>query len=214
MKLKIYGSRGSMALFDRKNIKYGGNSACFVLDIDGYMVVLDCGSGLVKFYEDAKDRFNSGFKCDILLSHLHIDHIIGFSAFPPLYAADSQIRVFTRSRSEQPLISQILGIYKPPYWPVDISQITKMEAIEISSEEPFALSENISVTPLFVKRHNQTAVYRIDADKSVVYLLDYEIQKNMDRHQQLVDFCKNVDLIIFDFKGRLSAKIRLGPFHI
>ena len=89
MKLKIYGSRGSVAFFGRSSVEYGGNTVCSVLDIDGHIVVLDCGSGLMQFYYDMKDQFKDGFKFDVLLSHLHLDHIIGFSTFPPLFSTTS-----------------------------------------------------------------------------------------------------------------------------
>ena len=187
-----------MAYSGKTHTQYGGNSSCTALDIDGHIVVMDCGSGLLSFYEEYKDRFLSGFKIDILLSHLHLDHIIGFSMFPPVFSPDSDIRIFTRSRNDLPLVSQIFGVFKPPYWPVDIAEITKVKISEIPDEKPFLLADNITVTPFFSELHNKTTVFRIDADKSVVYMLDYEIQENMEKHDRLVDFCKSSDLIIFD----------------
>ena len=198
MKVKIYGSRGSMAYSDKMHTEYGGNSSCTALEINGHTVILDCGSGLFKFYEDNKDRFIPGFKIDILLSHLHLDHIIGFSMFPPVLSPDSDIRIFTRSRNDTPLASQIFGAFKAPNWPISIADLTKAEAVEIIGEYPFDLTSGITVTPFFTELHNQASVFRIDADKSVVYLLDYEIQENMDKHDRLISFCKNADLIILD----------------
>jgi len=198
MKLKIYGSRGSMAYFDRAHTEYGGNSSCSVLDVDGHIIVLDCGTGLLKFYDDFKERFPSGFKFDILLSHLHYDHIIGFSCFPPVFSPDSDIRLFTRSRGELPLISQVFGAFRPPYWPISIADMISVKAVEITDEEPFSLSGKITVTPFFTELHDKTTAFRIDADKSVVYLMDYETAANKDKHGRLIELCKNADLIIFD----------------
>lgn len=187
-----------MAFFDRTHMLYGGNSSCTVLEIDGHTVILDCGSGLLGFYEENKDRFIPGFKIDILLSHLHLDHIIGFSMFPPVLSPDSDIRIFTRSRNDSPLVSQIFKPFKPPNWPVSIADVTKANIIEIIDEKPFKLDTGITVTPFFTELHNQASVFRIDAEKSVVYLLDYEIQENMDKHDNLISFCRNSDLIILD----------------
>ena len=187
-----------MAFYDRTHTQYGGNSSCTALDIDGHIVILDCGSGLLSFFEEYKDRFVSGYKLDILLSHLHLDHIIGFSMFPPVLSPDSDIRIFTRSRNDFPLISQVFEPFKPPNWPVNIADTTKAKVIEIIDEEPFALADGITVTPFFTELHNKTSVFRIDAEKSVVYLLDYEIRENMDKHEKLIGFCRNSDLIILD----------------
>jgi len=199
MKIKIYGARGSMAFSGRVHTQYGGNSSCTALDIDGHTVLLDCGTGLLQFYEDNIARFDTGCELDILLTHLHLDHIIGFSMFPPLFSEKNNIRIFARSRSDAPLISQMFGVYKPPYWPVDIANITKAQAVEIVGEEPFELKPGITVTPLFIELHDKTSVFRIDvAGKSVVYLLDYEVKENMDKYEKLVSFCENADLVIFD----------------
>ena len=198
MKLKIYGSRGSAGFSSKTHSEYGGNSVCTALDIDGHIIVLDCGTGLMQFYEDRKNRFKSGFKFDILLSHLHIDHIIGFSAFEPILSPDSDIRIFTKSRNDKPLVSQVFGIFQPPYWPINIAGITRAEMIEIVGEDPIILGDGVIATPFFIKHHNDTVVFRIDADKSIVYLLDYEVNENLDKHDRLIDLCKNTDLVIFD----------------
>lgn len=198
MKLKIYGSRGSMAFFSKSHTEYGGNSVCAALDIDGHIVLLDGGTGLMQFYYDMKNRFASGFRFDMLLSHLHLDHIIGFSMFSPILSPDSDIRIFTKSRNELPLVSQVFGVFRPPYWPVDIAKKTYAKVNGIFCEKPFILNNNIKVTPFFTEHHNDTVAYRIDAEKSVIYLMDYEIQENADKYDKLIGFCKNADLIIFD----------------
>ena len=199
MKLKIYGSRGSIAFFGRENVQYGGNTVCSVLDIDGHFVVLDCGSGLMQFYYDMKDKFPSGFKFDCLLSHLHLDHIIGFSTFPPIYDPNSQIRIFTRSRGEGSLISQVFGIFRKPYWPVNIAESECAEIIEIKCEDSFMLSGVIKVTSFWSEHHNETVGFRIESGgKVMVYLLDYEIGADMDKYSKLTEFCKNADMVVFD----------------
>ena len=187
-----------MPFFGRSSIEYGGNTVCTVLDIDGHIVVLDCGTGIMQFYYDMKDRFKDGFKFDILLSHLHLDHIIGFSTFSPLFSPESDIRIFTRSRNDLPLASQVFGAFQPPYWPIEIAEMTTAKVHEIIGEESFNLNDNIEVRTFWSEHHNETLGYRIDADKSVVYLLDYEINANSDKYEKLVEFCKNADLVILD----------------
>lgn len=198
MKVKIYGSRGSAGFSSKTHIAYGGNSVCTAIDIDGHIVVIDCGTGLMQFYADWKDHFKSAFKFDILLSHLHIDHIVGISTFPPLLAPDSDIRIFTNSRSEEPLASQVFGIFRPPYWPIVIGERTKAKMVEVKENEPFSLGDGITVTPFFIKKHDDAVLFRIDADKSIVYLLDYEVQEHPDKYDRVVELCRDADLVIFD----------------
>ena len=198
MKLKIYGSRGSIAFFGRSSTEYGGNTVCTMLDIDGHIIIIDCGTALMQFYYDMKDKYSTGFKFDILLSHLHLDHIIGFSTFSPILSDNSDIRIYTKSRNEHPLKSQVFGVFRPPYWPIEIAKLTSAKTVEIIGEAPFMLSEKIKVTPFLSEHHNETVSFRIDADKTLVYLLDYEINNNSDKYDKLISFCKDADLVIFD----------------
>lgn len=207
MKLKIYGSRGSVAFFGRKNIEYGGNTVCTVIEVNGHTVVLDCGTALMQYYYDKKAEYGDSFKFDILLSHLHLDHIIGLSTFSPLMSDNSDIRIFTKSRSDLPLSEQVFGIYKPPYWPIDMAEYSKAAMVEIKEEKTFTLHDGIKVTPFWSMHHDDTVAFRIDATengseksskKSIVYLLDYEIRNASGRYDALLDFCRNADIVILD----------------
>lgn len=193
--------------FDSSDMEYRGNTACSVLDIDGHKIVLDCGTGLMQFYYDIKDEknFKPGLKLDVLLSRLHLAHLIGFSSFSPILSPDSDIRIFTKSRNDAPLVSQVFGIFRPPYWPMEIAGITRAKVTGIIGGEPFMLNESIKITPFLWDScvENETVSYRIDlinqtkTVKSVVYLPEYEINKNSKNYKRLINFCRNADLVLF-----------------
>src|SRR5947209_530065 len=47
MKIKFWGARGSTPTPERRNARYGGNSACIEVRLaNGTIIILDCGSGL------------------------------------------------------------------------------------------------------------------------------------------------------------------------
>ena len=208
MKLKAYGSRGSMAFSHRQGLKTGGNTSCFGLDVNGHTVVFDCGSGIMQFHEDmqkkrkedaAAGRADHGLTFDILLSHLHLDHIIGLSLFDFLFDADNTIRVYTRSRANTPLVDQVLGIFKPPYWPVDYRSLNRAAFVEIIGGETIQLADGVEVKIFDSMHDNATSGFRVFGEgKSVVYLLDYEIGSDEEQFESLAAFCKDADAVVFD----------------
>jgi len=198
MKLTIYGSRGTMPFSGKNTSRRGGNTSCTALDIDGHFIVFDCGSGLLQFYRENMDLFSNDYNLDIFLSHLHLDHIIGLSMFPPILSKEGNIQIFTRSRDDRPLAEQVFGIFRPPYWPVEFSKATKVKTIEITGEDTIDLSSSITVTPFFTELHNKTSVFKVNAEKTLVYLLDYEIKENYSRNDELIRFCTGADLVIID----------------
>lgn len=197
LKIKFYGSRGSIPFFSRTNIKYGGNTSCVRIDTCGHIIILDCGSGLLQLGTDMKNEGDTPERIDILISHLHLDHIIGLATFTPIFDRRSNSRIFTKSRDERPLAEQVFGAFKPPYWPIDLSKHNYAEMIEINGADSFMLNENIKVTPMLSRHPDDTTAFRIEAEnRSLVYLLDYEIGETPESN--LVKFCRSADLIIFD----------------
>ena len=200
MKLKIYGCRGSIPCHSKGDGHFGGNTSCIRLSVGDYSVVLDAGSGLVNCCRDVLDF---GEKLagpqDILLSHLHIDHIIGLCAFAPAFDKKEGIRVFTVSRGETSLASQVFGIFKPPYWPVSLEEATNAQCIPIQVGIPFAAGP-LTITPFCASHPDKTTSFHItNGEKSLVYLLDNEVA-TMDEatYQNLVDYCKGADMVVFD----------------
>jgi len=195
VKIRIYGSRASFPFFNRGSIAYGGNTSCIRVDTEDKIVILDAGTGLGQFSVDMKDE--SRISCDILISHLHYDHILGLLNFAQILNPNNDIRIFTKSRGDEPLAKQVFGAFKPPYWPIDFAEIYKARLVEVFNDVSFMLSPKIKVTPFKAEHPNDTSSYRIDADKSLVYLVDYEINENV-RYEELLRFCENADMVILD----------------
>ena len=93
MIITFYGVRGSAPTPGPTTIKYGGNTSCVHLALDnGQDVILDAGTGMHKL---GKVLFNKTAPINIILSHVHWDHIQGYPFFEPIFQADRQIDVFT-----------------------------------------------------------------------------------------------------------------------
>jgi ribonuclease BN (tRNA processing enzyme) len=160
----------------------------------GHTVLLDCGSGLVQFGMEMGDITSF----DILLGHLHIDHINGLSSFPPLLRPGFDIRLFTKSRGCLPLKEQVLGVYRPPYWPIPLAKLARIDCVPIEMDVPFELKPGIRVLPFDSYHPDDTIGFRVEADKTLVYLLDCEVPKDPEKYKSLVEYAKGADCVIFD----------------
>ena len=198
MKLRIFGSRGS-AVFSR-NTSYGGNTTCMVLESKDNMIVLDAGSGLMGVDMDLRERYpgypNSlPFEATVLISHLHLDHVIGLPWFAPFFSPKVKSKIYTYDRGGGALRDQIFGSFVPPYWPVSMAAISSVECLPIDG--PFE-TNGFTVTPFVANHPDKTASFHItDGKKTLVYLLDNEMQPGYDR-TEIIERCRNADLVVFD----------------
>ena len=204
MKLKVYGCRGSVPVSRSLRSRYGGNTSSMLLESGGEYLILDAGSGILRMEHDYKDINEDShaklpFKPSILLSHLHLDHIIGLAAYSPLFDHTTETKIYTISRDTRPLKSQIFGAFVPPYWPVSMTDDAFVECIEIFTNTPFNIGP-FTITPFHAQHLDKTVSFHItDGEKSVVYLLDSELDLMTDKHyHELVNYCTDADLVVFD----------------
>ncbi len=70
LRITFYGVRGSTPCCSEANHRYGGNTACVVLDVPGEdPIVFDLGTGL-RFW-GADQPFDGSFRASALVTHLH-----------------------------------------------------------------------------------------------------------------------------------------------
>ena len=98
--VKFWGTRGSVATPGPTTLRCGGNTACVEVRAGKRLIILDAGTGIrelgLKLEEEDATRI------DILVSHGHMDHLMGFPFFNPAYHAGTQINMYlTRAASER-----------------------------------------------------------------------------------------------------------------
>src|SRR6266498_3310761 len=110
MHIRFWGTRGSIPTPGPNTVRYGGNTACVeVRDSTGALLVLDAGTGL---RELGIALMNGGgrrpFDVDLLISHLHWDHIQGIPFFRPAYDPHTTLRLY--GPEQQRPLRELLGL--------------------------------------------------------------------------------------------------------
>ena len=199
MKVCVYGSRGSIP-FSTHVSKFGGNTSCMTIESAGEELVIDAGSGLFAYSEKLRIK-NKGRHGEppvhILLSHLHIDHIIGFGTFAPAWKG-RKIKVYTLNRDARPLMEQVFGIFKPPYWPSSMLKLNNIEVIEIFPNVPFNIGVFTVIPFSAIHPDDTVSFYMTDGKKRMVHMLDSEPESDNIDCVIGRDYLVNSDLVVYD----------------
>jgi phosphoribosyl 1,2-cyclic phosphodiesterase len=141
------------------------------LESGDWLIFLDAGSGIqnLKFEDHLDNR-----RVDILLTHLHIDHIQGLGFFKPLFNASTEVHIWGPSSNSKNLRSRLGRYFSPPLFPVYFRNLTcKLFIHEIGCSEfeigPFTIQSDYVIHP------GPTVGFRIqESDKVFTYIPDHE----------------------------------------
>ncbi|HKJ36040.1 MAG TPA: MBL fold metallo-hydrolase [Solirubrobacterales bacterium] len=172
MRLKVWGARGSVPAPGPEMNRYGGNTSCVeVTTASGETLIIDAGTGIRTL----------GFalppdmpKINILLTHLHLDHIQGLMFFPPCFRAESTICIWGPTSLEASLEARIARYISAPLSPVEVRELP----CDVSFVDAPASEWEIggaTVRAEAVTHRGPTLGFRItDGDTTVCYLSDHE----------------------------------------
>ena len=193
----VLGTRGSFPAADRDYLEYGGNTSCFLVDLGGETLILDAGSGLASL--GAGVPLPGGRKSvHILLSHLHLDHIMGLFSFPLFHDPAAKICLYGGGYGDMRLRSLLGAVLGPPYWPLGLDDFQAHILVrELTPEVQLSLGDSVAISTLRGNHPENSLIYRLEwGGKTLVYALDCEMDQNM--HTALTNFAQNADLLIWD----------------
>ena len=121
MKLKVWGARGSVPAPGPEMNRYGGNTSCVELELsDGSTLIIDAGTGIRSLGVGIAQRLP---KINILLTHLHLDHIQGLMFFAPCFRSETEITIWGPSSPEASLEERISRYISAPLSPVEVREL-------------------------------------------------------------------------------------------
>jgi phosphoribosyl 1,2-cyclic phosphodiesterase len=197
--IKFWGVRGSIPSPGAATVRYGGNTACVSLHLDGgRTLILDAGTGIRTLGQvlaaDDGDIF-------VLLSHPHWDHIQGFPFFQPLYQAGRNIYVFPTPRG-QTLLCTVLEQMDGAHFPVHADALPSNTQCITRDVMPFLRHHGFGIAEIATNHPGGSSGYRIEArGRSVVYLTDNELAPpyaETTSFEAFVQFCRYADVLIHD----------------
>ena len=175
MRVRFWGTRGSIATPGRDTNHFGGNTSCVELTTaSGDVLILDCGTGARQLGSELMARSKHAIHSNILLGHTHWDHIQGFPFFTPAFVKGNSASIYGPEGSSRSLHDVLAGQMEFTYFPIALNQLPAAISYHDLTEGIHTIG-SARVATQFLNHPAMTVGYRIEADGVVVvYLVDHE----------------------------------------
>ena len=106
-KVVILGIRGSVPVSGEAYLRYGGATTCVFLRFADQIIVLDCGTGMMELPKvlQKDDR-----QITVLLSHPHVDHLLGLPMCPVVFDPEKRIDMYGALRNGMDVRQQVCAL--------------------------------------------------------------------------------------------------------
>lgn len=183
IELHVLGCRGSMSVSGQAFTKYGGATSSYLYMTEKEAIIIDAGTGILNL-PDLGDRCIS-----ILISHSHIDHILGLPMFlGPV--GRKELSIFGAVHEGLTIRQQLDTYLRHPLWPVGFDAFPcKVTFVDVKENAtPFQIGD-VTVTAVPSNHPGGSTIFKLEwQGTSVVYASDFE-------HEELPDDRKDSGLI-------------------
>jgi phosphoribosyl 1,2-cyclic phosphodiesterase len=240
MQVRLWGTRGSLASPGPDTVRYGGNTSCVqVTGSQGTTLILDAGTGVRRA---GLALGSAPRRIDILLTHLHMDHIQGLGFFAPLRRPGWQVHIWGPGSTTLDLRARLSRYMSPPTFPVQLREMASDLELHGVAGDDFEIGE-FRISTMLICHPNPTVGFRIaSADGVLTYMPDHEPALGSRQFPTKAEWtsgyalAEGADLLIHDAQyddekyaqrvgyghssiaqallfGRLAQVARLVPFH-
>ena len=203
-RLTVLGARGSMATGGADFHEFGGSTSCYMVQAGKETIFLDAGSGLLS----APSAFPA--PPVILLSHLHLDHLIGLGMFPVLSRKGERASLYVPFCKDGQEAAVLLDrVFSPPFWPLKLCELEA--TLQICSLPEHLQIGEVRVEAIPGRHPDGCMVIKLCCrGRSLVYATDYEHEQSHD--EVLASFAKDTDLLLYDAQFSSEAYPRKKGF--
>lgn len=170
MEVQLWGTRGSVASAGPDTAEYGGDTASVAVHgPEGETIILDAGSGI----RALGTTLDHPERVDILLTHLHMDHIQGLGFFPPIYDPSVETHIWGPVSTTMDLGARLRRYLSPPLFPVRLRELPRVILHDVAPCD-FEVG-SVRITTDLVIHPGPTLGYRLTVGDAVLaYLPDHE----------------------------------------
>jgi phosphoribosyl 1,2-cyclic phosphodiesterase len=195
--INFWGVRGSIACPGANTVRYGGNTPCVEMLVDGYRLIFDAGTGIHVLGQSLLQQLPvSGH---LFFSHSHWDHIQGFPFFSPAFMEGNEFDIYGGVIPHGVTIEHRLhDQMTQPNFPVPLQVMgANLRFHNLDYGDRVKLGDVTVLTGLL--NHPGGAMgYRVSwQDYAVAYITDTEhLSTGLDL--QVLDLADRADVLIYD----------------
>ena len=194
----FHGVRGSTPCHSPEVQRYGGNTSCVSLLARGQApLVFDLGTGL-RYFGGALS--NDVAEINVLVSHLHWDHIQGLPFLPQLQRSDCSVKIWAPAQQDGRTARETLdAAITQPMFPVSLAAIGANISVHDVEPSMWRIGA-FEVRAVDVPHIGPTLGYRVSLDgRSVVYISDHQEPSDSSQFDpKVLELCDKADVLIHD----------------
>lgn len=199
MYIKCWGSRGSIPVSGKDHVKYGGDTTCLEIRTKSDdTIIVDAGTGIRRLGNRLIEE--KRFKYNLIFTHAHWDHVMGFPFFRPIYDKNFEIRMY-RCPFPSYVKKMLSNVMAYPHFPVKYSDIQAKISYEENCSSGFEIG-SVKVIPISLSHPNTGSGFKFTEDgKTFVFITDNELEfvhPGGLPYEAYVEFCSGADLLIHD----------------
>lgn len=200
MHIRCWGSRGSIPVSGQEYVRYGGDTACLEIRTrNDHVIIVDAGTGIRRLGNAliAEGRYSY----DLIFTHAHWDHLLGFPFFRPVYMEQAEIRMQGCPFAQKFVETMLSKVMSPPNFPVRYADVKAHIHHEPVCPERIEI-DSVAIIPIPLSHTNQGNGYKfIEDGKSFVFLTDNELDFTHNgglSFESYQEFSAGADLLIHD----------------
>ena len=200
MIIRCHGARGSVPVSGRRYIKYGGDTTCLeIRSRNDHIIIVDAGSGIRRLGNNLLQE--GRFEYNIIFTHSHIDHILGFPFFKPIYDERTIIRLLGCPEAQGDLKKLLARSMSAPFFPFPFENLKATIHYSVECALDFVI-DSVEISSIHLSHPNVGMGYRFsEEEKHFVFLTDNELgfrHRNGQDFEDYVAFARDADLLFHD----------------
>jgi phosphoribosyl 1,2-cyclic phosphodiesterase len=199
-RLRFWGVRGSVAVPGPGTVIYGGNTPCIEVVMPEAAarttLIVDAGTGIVPL--GASRDWQAGQRVDLLLTHLHHDHIIGLPFFKALFASGLELHVWTGNLGDRCASAELARMFAPPLFPLTLDAFPATVTFHGFHAGETLDVAGITVPTIALNHPSGSTGYRFATPAgSAAIITDIE-HAEAGICPNVTAFCRNADTVVYD----------------
>ena len=200
MRVTVHGARGSLPVSGPRTRRYGGQTPCVSVETAEGLLIIDAGTGMAALSEKLAARGGALPPITLLLTHLHLDHVVGLTALLAFLDKRARVAIMADATVLADWPAALKRLIGKPFWPVNLLESggasVRIRPLPPASKGLRACGLQVSWCPVL---HPQGCVsYRLTGEGATVVLATDREHGDAGLDRRFLEFCRGADVLVHD----------------